>query len=524
MRRGTAIQLTEVIERSVRLELAAALSITESSAGTLIAQADALVNRYPAVLDSLGGCPDHAAARDRAGGGVGWGGAGVPGPAARSRARAGRDAPVGTFRRKLRALVETVRAVTLKERHERALQQRRVVLEPAEDGMAWLHQYGPRGRGARDLRPAHRRRRRSSPRSPDETRTLDQLRADVFCDTPHRRRHRHPAARSPRHPRHRGRHRPGPRTARPDSDDGRRRRRDGGGCRPDLDDTGAGAVRRREAGGCGCSPTPRPGSCSPWAGTGTGHPRNCAGWSDGGPRPAWPPDATSPPPDVRSTTTSPGNTAATTALGNLGPFCKGHHTVKHHGDWRVEQIDGSGGAMLWTSPTGRQYRVDPERRVPAFIPTGADAPALVCTPPCRSARRRRDRFAERGTQSRGLSASSAGDRLTDDHHLRVEDPGERTLVVLGGLAFAHPVLVAADHLLDAVAELRELEGALRAGVAAGAPAVDDDGDVAGRARVGARSAICRYGMWMAPGTRPCAHASSPRTSTSTNGSPAFCAA
>src|SRR6478735_8365083 len=33
-------QLTEVIERSVRLELAAALSITESAAGALLTQAD----------------------------------------------------------------------------------------------------------------------------------------------------------------------------------------------------------------------------------------------------------------------------------------------------------------------------------------------------------------------------------------------------------------------------------------------------------------------------------------------------
>ena len=49
--------------------------------------------------------------------------------------------------------------------------------------------------------------------------------------------------------------------------------------------------------------------------------------------------------------------------------------MKHHGDWLVEQIEDSGGAMLWTSPSGRQYRVDPERRVPVFIPSGADAPA-----------------------------------------------------------------------------------------------------------------------------------------------------
>ena len=48
--------------------------------------------------------------------------------------------------------------------------------------------------------------------------------------------------------------------------------------------------------------------------------------------------------------------------------------MKHHGGWRVEQIEGSGGAILWTSPTGRHYRVEPERRTPAFITTG-DAPA-----------------------------------------------------------------------------------------------------------------------------------------------------
>src|SRR6476469_1718512 len=35
-------ELNEVIERSIRLELAAALSITEAAAGSLIAQADAL--------------------------------------------------------------------------------------------------------------------------------------------------------------------------------------------------------------------------------------------------------------------------------------------------------------------------------------------------------------------------------------------------------------------------------------------------------------------------------------------------
>ena len=64
-----------------------------------------------------------------------------------------------------------------------------------------------------------------------------------------------------------------------------------------------------------------------------------------------------------------------TALWNLTPFCKGHHTVKHHGRWCVEQIPGGGGAVMWTSPIGRQYRVEPERRVPVFVPTGSEGPA-----------------------------------------------------------------------------------------------------------------------------------------------------
>src|SRR5438874_811453 len=51
--------------------------------------------------------------------------------------------PVGTFRRKLRALIDTVRAVTLTQRHEEAVRQRRVVAEPCADGMGWLQLYGP---------------------------------------------------------------------------------------------------------------------------------------------------------------------------------------------------------------------------------------------------------------------------------------------------------------------------------------------------------------------------------------------
>jgi len=61
----------------------------------------------------------------------------------------------------------------------------------------------------------------------------------------------------------------------------------------------------------------------------------------------------------------------TTSLENLAPLCKGHHTVKHHGRWKVEQVAGSGGALAWTSPAGRRYRVEPERRLPVFVPTAS---------------------------------------------------------------------------------------------------------------------------------------------------------
>ena len=50
---GSGFGAIEVAERSVRLELASAMRITEYAAGRLTAQAEALVNRYPAALDAL---------------------------------------------------------------------------------------------------------------------------------------------------------------------------------------------------------------------------------------------------------------------------------------------------------------------------------------------------------------------------------------------------------------------------------------------------------------------------------------
>ncbi len=65
----------------------------------------------------------------------------------------------------------------------------------------------------------------------------------------------------------------------------------------------------------------------------------------------------------------------TTNLENLAPLCRGHHKVKHHGGWQVQQVPDSGGAVEWISPLGRHYVVTPARRVPVFRPTDTnDAP------------------------------------------------------------------------------------------------------------------------------------------------------
>ncbi|RKT31393.1 hypothetical protein DEU34_2460, partial [Microbacterium sp. AG1240] len=49
-------------------------------------------------------------------------------------------------------------------------------------------------------------------------------------------------------------------------------------------------------------------------------------------------------------------------------LCVGHHTIKHHGGWRVTPIPDSGGALEWASPSGRRFVVRPERKVPVFRP------------------------------------------------------------------------------------------------------------------------------------------------------------
>ncbi|WP_127794687.1 HNH endonuclease signature motif containing protein [Agromyces sp. LHK192] len=88
---------------------------------------------------------------------------------------------VAKLRRDARRSREALLAETAAERHRHAAAERRVELEPARDGMAWLHLHLP----AADALLAHDRidrTARSLLEPGDEPRTLDQTRADVARD------------------------------------------------------------------------------------------------------------------------------------------------------------------------------------------------------------------------------------------------------------------------------------------------------------------------------------------------------
>ncbi|WP_109209547.1 MULTISPECIES: HNH endonuclease signature motif containing protein [Microbacterium] len=378
---GRADATRDIVERSIRLELAAAMRITEYSAGRLIVQAEALVRHYPSALAALSAgriTEKHAevlvdlldeAPQELRDGLL---------PRAVTLAE---SEPVGTFRRALRGLIETVQALTLEERHTRAVAQRRVVVEAGQDGMAALWLFGP----AVEIHAIHGRLTRMAKtmaRAEGGTRTLDQLRMDAAADllidgaTDHL-----PAEAS--------------------------------GIRAqvvvtvpalsllDGEFTAAGDPPVVE--GVGPIPLSKAralcGGDARWMRVLT-HPETGMVLSVGR-------DSYRPPAALQRLVRwradrcmGPGCSMPAsrceidhqvrwaddgdTCLDNTLPFCKGHHLVKDNTDWRVRQIEGSGGAVVWTSPTGRTYVVRPERKVPTFTSrpsASGDAGGLSAAPP-----------------------------------------------------------------------------------------------------------------------------------------------
>lgn len=369
-------ELTDVIERGLRLELAAALRITEHAAGDLICQAEALVHRYPTVLASLG----RAAMTERHAEILANGLDEVE-PELRDAllpqaVELAETHQVGTFRRALRMLVDRARSVTLAERHEAALAQRRAVIEQVDDAMAWVSLFVP----AVEARAIHARATamaKAIVAQEGETRTLAQVRADVMCDLLIE-------GRTDLHP-----------------DEVRGIRATVAVTVPALALLAEDDAERARAGldpavveGIGPIPLQRArelcGGADGWMRI-LIHPETGAVLSVGRDLYRTPsslrrivmwradrcmgPGCGMPASRCEIDHTLAWEDGGTTSLGNLAPICRGHHRVKHHGGWQVRQVPGGGGALEWTSPAGRQYVVQPERRVPVFRPSlDGDAP------------------------------------------------------------------------------------------------------------------------------------------------------
>lgn len=349
----------EITLRSLRLEVAAALRITEYAAGAMIELADAVVTRYPAVIESLtqGRMTERHAellvtAVDE-----------VPADARGRVLERGivlaESLPVGQFRRAMRTLVDTERQATLAERHAAAVLERRVVVEPAGDGMAWLMALLPEVE-ARAVYGRVTAIAKVLGTDPEDARNLDQRRADALCDLLID-----------------GETECHPSQAR--------------GIRATVAVTVPVLTLLGHEGGLpsveGIGPIPVEkarelcGGADGWLRVLT-HPETGMVLSVGR-------DQYRPPPMLRKLLRwraercmAPGcgvpasrceidHTLAwehggATMLENLAPLCKGHHTLKHHGGWRVEQVADGAGALEWTSPAGRRYVVTPERPVPRF--------------------------------------------------------------------------------------------------------------------------------------------------------------
>ena len=363
---GRGSGVTEIVERSIRLELAAAMRITEYAAGRMIVHAEALVRRYPEALDSLHGAritPKHAEIlvdevdqlpldlREQV--------------VARAVELAEAE-PVGVFRRALRTLVATVQAATLEERYQQAIETRRVSIERGYDGVGDLLLRAP-DVALRAIFDRATAIAKTIVGREGETRTVDQVRADVLCDL----------------------------LIDGVTDDLPAEAR---GIRAQvvvtvpalslLDDDNASSADPAVVEGVGPIPLTVAkdlcGGDGRWMRVLT-HPETGMVLSVGRTRyrpPAmlrrlvkWRADRCMAPgcwiPASRCDVDHQidWQKGGETSLENNAPFCRGHHIVKHHGNWTVAQLEGSGGAVEWISPTGRRYVVQPERRVPVFRPS-----------------------------------------------------------------------------------------------------------------------------------------------------------
>ncbi len=178
--KGFSGDASALARRVLVTELACILRVPERTAQRLVAESEALLHELPATREALRAGDisyrhaqtmiDHASSLTQ-------------------DARAGFEAEVlphakeltvAKFDRKARTARERTDPNTITARHAASVLDRNVQYQPARDGMAWLNTYLP----AVDALAAYNRVTVTamSLQGPNETRTLTQLRADVFTD------------------------------------------------------------------------------------------------------------------------------------------------------------------------------------------------------------------------------------------------------------------------------------------------------------------------------------------------------
>jgi hypothetical protein len=170
----------EMARRSLVAELACALRLPETTVIGMIIDAEALMHRLPATMDTLrAGEISYRHARVL----VEQTATLTPDAALLLEEQAlpsAKTLTVSKFRAKTRLLRETLDPESITARVQKSAQDRRLDFEPANDGMAWLSLYttAPEAdaiySGVRDYAIAAK--------TADDPRTLTQLTADVFTD------------------------------------------------------------------------------------------------------------------------------------------------------------------------------------------------------------------------------------------------------------------------------------------------------------------------------------------------------
>ncbi|WP_346927894.1 DUF222 domain-containing protein, partial [uncultured Arthrobacter sp.] len=174
-------------EMALVAEVACVLTVSERSAGALLAESQALTTALPLTLGALqAGSVSWQHARIMVDETAGLDAAGaaaleahfldpdVPNPA--RGCPAGELVP-GRFRAKARTWRERHHPVSIEKRHGRCAADRRVEFVPDRDGMAWLNAYLPADTAAGIWERSTTAAR--ALQGPDEARNLTQLRADV---------------------------------------------------------------------------------------------------------------------------------------------------------------------------------------------------------------------------------------------------------------------------------------------------------------------------------------------------------